>query len=177
MRLLRIAVIVMSVVFGLFILVGLMLPNRIEVARSVEVDVPPPEVFALVDDLRAFNRWSPWTAVGTRYDFDGPDSGVGARMSWRSDDPEAGAGTQEIVVSRPNEEVAMRLDFGPQGMAQAAFLLEPADRGTQVTWTFAYEVGNDLIGRYIGQIMKGMVGEKYEEGLARLKRLAETGNV
>lgn len=177
MRLLRIAVAVVAVLFGLFILVGLLLPERMEVGRSIRVEAPPTEVFPLVNDLRAFQRWSPWSGGETGYAYSGPDSGVGQRMSWRSDDPAVGTGSQEIVASRLNQEVDMRLDFGPQGTAEAAIYLEPADGGTLVTWTFAFDVGNDLIGRYIGLIMKGMVGEKYEEGLARLKRLVETGNV
>lgn len=177
MRFLRIAVAVVAVLFGLFIIVGLLLPERMEVSRSVGIDAQPATVFPLVNDLRAFNRWSPWSGGDTGYTFSGPESGVGQRMTWRSDDPQVGSGSQEIVASRPGEEVTMRLDFGPQGAAQAAFFLEPADGGTRVTWTFAFDVGNDLIGRYLGLIMKGMVGAKYEEGLARLKRLAETGTL
>jgi uncharacterized protein YndB with AHSA1/START domain len=176
MRLLRIALGVMAVLFGLFILVGLLLPERMEVGRSIRVDAPPAEVFPLVNDLRQFNRWSPWTGGEAGYEYSGPDAGAGQRMSWRSDDPQVGSGSQEIVASRPNQEVDMRLDFGPQGTADAAFYLEPSDGGTLVTWTFGYDVGDDLIGRYIGLIMKGMVGDKYQEGLARLKRLVETGS-
>ncbi|MEA3274449.1 MAG: SRPBCC family protein [Pseudomonadota bacterium] len=180
MNFVRTAAIVMGTLFGLFILVGLLLPGQMQVERSVEISTAPEAIFPLVDDLRAFNRWSPWAkdTSNTRYSFEGPEAGVGARMTWSSDDPEVGAGSQEIIRSRQPEQVVFLLDFGPQGSADARFDLEPLDSGpTRVTWSFGYQIGNDLIGRYMGLLMKGLVGDKYEEGLDRLKRLAETGAV
>ncbi|MCG6861559.1 MAG: SRPBCC family protein [Chromatiaceae bacterium] len=179
MRTVRIAVILIGAVVGLLIIGGLLLPGEIRVARSIEIDVPPAQVFPFVNDPEAFNHWSPWAAVDneTRYEFAGPESGVGARLSWSSDNPEVGSGTQEIIRSRPPEQVVMQLDFGPQGSAEASFDLEPVGTSTRVTWSFGYEIGYDLIGRYVGLLMERLVGEKYEEGLERLKRLAETGQV
>jgi uncharacterized protein YndB with AHSA1/START domain len=179
MSVVRKAVIVMGVLFGLFIIGGLLLPSQIQVQRGIDIGAPPEEVFPLVDDLRAFNRWSPWAGIdsATRYEFSGPESGVGARLSWSSENPEVGFGTQEIVASNPPEQVDLRLDFGPQGTARTHFYLAPVDTGTGVTWSFEYGIGNDLIGRYKGLIMSRMVGAKYEEGLSRLKALAETGRV
>lgn len=179
MSFLRKAVIAMSTLFGLFILGALLLPGEMRLARSVEIARAPAEVFPLLNDLRAFNRWSPWAKPGsdTSYEFAGPESGVGARMRWSSADPEVGAGSQEIIRSRAPRQVVYLLDFGPQGNAEAAFELEPAGTGSVVTWSFGYEIGYDLIGRYLGLLMTKLVGEKYQEGLDRLKRLAETGEV
>ena len=179
MSFVRIAALVLGTLFGLFILGGLVLPEEIRVSRSIEIDAPPGQVFPLVNDMEAFNRWSPWATLDseTEYDLMGPESGVGARMSWSSDNPEVGSGSQEIIRSRAPEQVVLRLDFGPQRSAEASFDLEPVGTGTEVTWSFGYEVGYDLIGRYMGLLVEGLVGKKYEEGLDRLKRLAETGQV
>jgi carbon monoxide dehydrogenase subunit G len=175
----RIAAVVMGILVGLFILGGLLLPGEIRVARSIEIDAPPEQVFPLVNDLDAFNRWSPWATLDseTRYELTGPESGVGARLSWSSDNPEVGSGSQEIVRSLPPEQVSLRLDFGAGGSAEASFDLESTDNGTKVTWSFGYEIGYDLIGRYVGLVLDRLVGKKYEEGLERLKRLVETGQV
>jgi carbon monoxide dehydrogenase subunit G len=175
----RIAALVIGTLFGIFILGGLLLPGEIRVTRSIEIDAAPEQVFPLVNDLEAFNRWSPWATLDgdTEYDLSGPESGVGARLSWSSDNPEVGSGSQEIVGSSFPERVELRLDFQAQGSAEASFDLEPLESGTRVTWSFGYEIGYDLIGRYLGLLMEGLVGSKYEEGLARLKRLAETGQV
>jgi len=179
MSFVRIAAIVLGTLFGLLILGGLLLPGEIRVARSIDIEVPPDQVFPLVNDLEAFNRWSPWAAVDsdTKFELSGPESGVGARLRWSSDNPEVGSGSQEIIRSQFPAQVVLRLDFGLQGSAEANFELEPLEAGTKVTWSFGYAIGYDLIGRYIGLLMEGLVGKKYEEGLARLKRLAETGQV
>lgn len=177
MSALRIATLTLGIGFGLFIVGGLLLPGEILATRSIEIDAPPEQVFPLVNDLEAFNRWSPWAAVDseTKYERTGPESGVGARMSWSSDDPEVGSGSQEIILSHPPEKVVLMLDFGSQGGAQARFDLEPVAAGTKVTWSFGYEIGYDLLGRYMGLLMERLVGKKYEDGLGRLKRLVETG--
>jgi len=179
MSFVRIASLVLGVLFGLLIIGGLLLPSEIRVTRSIEIDVPPEQVFPLVNDLEAFNRWSPWAAVDseTKFELSGPESGVGARLSWSSDNPEVGSGSQEIIHSKLPKQVDLRLDFGSQGGAEASFELEPLAAGTKITWSFGYQIGYDLIGRYMGLLMEGLVGKKYEEGLARLKRLAETGQV
>ena len=179
MSIARITALTLGVAVGLFIIVGLILPGDILVSRSIEIEAPPERVFPLVDDLEAFKRWSPWAEIDneTKNELSGPESGIGARMSWSSDNPEVGSGSQEIIRSTPPEQVVLKLDFGSQGTAQAAFDLAPARTGTKVTWSFTYEIGYNLIGRYMGLLMEGLVGKKYEEGLERLKRLVETGQV
>lgn len=179
MSFVRIAALTLGILFGLFILGGLVLPGEIRVERSIEIDAPPEQVFPLVNDMEAFNRWSPWVDLdaATKYELTGPDSGVGARMSWSSENPEVGSGSQEIIRSLPPEQIVLRLDFGPQGSAEASFDLRALETGTEVTWSFGYEIGYDLIGRYMGLLMEGLVGKKYEKGLERLKRLVETGQV
>lgn len=84
-------------------------------------------------------------------------------MSWSSDDPEVGSGSQEIIRSRSTEQVVLRLDFGPQGSAEASFDLQPLGAGTEVIWGFGYEIGYGLIGRYMGLLMEGLVGKTYEK--------------
>lgn len=179
MSFVRIAALILGALFALLIIGGLLLPNEIRVARSIEIDVPPEQVFPLINDLDAFNRWSPWAALdsATEFELSGPESGVGARLSWSSENPEVGSGSQEIILSQFPEQVDLRLDFGSRGSAEASFELEPLAAGAKVTWSFGYQIGYDLIGRYMGLLMDRLVGTKYEEGLARLKRLAETGQV
>ena len=37
-----------------------LLPTDWQVERRVEIEAPPERVFALLDELRAWQRWSPW---------------------------------------------------------------------------------------------------------------------
>ena len=175
MRLLKRFFLTLLVLIAILLGVGLLLPDKAHVERSIKIQVPPATVYPLLTDFREFNRWSPWSArdPATRYEFAGPPSGRGARMSWQSDHPEVGSGSQEIVAAEPDRLVKTLLDFGAQGTAFATFELAPVDGGSRVTWSLDSEFGYDLIGRYFGLMFDRWVGPDYEQGLANLKRLAE----
>lgn len=160
----------------LVVAIGLVLPQTAHVERSIVIDAPPDAVFALVNGFSRFNEWSPWATLDadTVYSFEGPGSGVGARMTWSSDNPSVGSGSQEIVHSEPYRTVHTALDFGDQGAASAAFTLEPGEDGTRVTWSLDVDFGWNLFGRYLGVIaFDRLAGADYERGLQRLKDLAE----
>ncbi len=165
-----------AVLLVIVVTVGLFLPDRVHVERSIVIDAPPERVFPLVNDYRNFNQWSPWYGMDpdARYRFDGPESGVGAKLSWDSDNPDVGSGSQQIVESRANALVRTHLDFGDQGVAEARFTLSPEGTGTRVTWGFDTDFGYNLVGRYFGLLFESMIGPDYEQGLANLKRVAES---
>ncbi|MFQ5983365.1 MAG: hypothetical protein ACE5KS_08325, partial [Woeseiaceae bacterium] len=71
------------------------------------------------------------------------------------------------------ERVATALDLGDQGEASAIFELNETDDGTEVVSTFDLAFGFNLIGRYVGLMLDGVVGADYEKGLASLKSMAE----
>lgn len=176
MRVLRNILIGLVVVIALVAAVGFLLPAEQHVEREAFIQAPPQEVFALLNDHREFNRWSPWAErdPNTKYDYSGPSSGVGARVSWSSEDPNVGSGTSEIIESTPYEVVKVNLDFGPQGTAVAYYKLTPQDGGTKIVWGFDTELGNNPIARYFGLMLDDWVGSDYEQGLANLKVLAES---
>ncbi|WP_341502305.1 SRPBCC family protein [Gallaecimonas sp. GXIMD4217] len=159
-----------------FMVIGLFLPREVQVERRIHIDAAPAAVYAKVSDLRSFNDWSPWYELDpqAQYQYEGPDAGVGAKMSWHSDKPDVGSGSQEIVeVSAPGY-VAIRLDFGDQGQADSYFRIREEKGGSELTWGFRVDFGNDIMGRYMGLMMDTMVGGEYEKGLAKLKGQLES---
>lgn len=165
------AVVLLLLVFG----IGFLLPRQVHVERSIAIDAPPANVFALVDGFRRFNEWSPWAARDPNavYTFDGPVSGIGARMAWTGDPKTVGSGSQEIVASEPYRLVRTRLEFGEEGPAEASFTLIPDGRGTRVTWGLDADLGGNPLDRWMGLLFDRMLGKDYETGLASLKALAE----
>ncbi len=165
----------LAVLLALLILLGFLLPSSAHVERSTVIQAPPANVFALVNSFKGFNRWSPWAERDpeTVYTFSGPDFGVGAAMSWVSQNPQVGAGSQKITLSEPYERIESHLDFGSQGTAQAFFALTPQAGGTEVRWGFDTEFGSNLVSRYMGLMFDRWIGADYEAGLANLKSLAE----
>ena len=161
-----------ALILGL-VVIGLFLPSRAQIERSVTIDASRATVFALLNDFHQVNKWSPWIEAdaNAKIDISGPRRGVGATVVW--DGNIVGQGSQVITESVPFERVVTALDFGDQGKANAVFDLNETDDGTEVVWTFDMEFGFNLIGRYIGLTLGSIVGEDYEKGLASLKSMAE----
>ncbi len=159
-----------------FVVVGLLLPKTAHVERSITIAASPEAVYELVDGFGRFNEWSPWASLdpATKYSISGPGRGVGARMEWRSDNPDVGTGSQQIVAVEPGRSVTSTLDFGMDNPTTAKMVLLPEGAATRATWTLETDFSGSLLGRYFGLALDRMVGPDYEKGLAQLKRLAES---
>lgn len=152
-----------------------LLPGTAKVSRTVVIAATPQQVFPYVSNFRNFNRWQPWAKRDpeTRYTYEGPEQGEGHGVMWMSDNPKVGSGTQKITSAVPNKSVEVALDFGDMGKATSAFLLDPRDDGTKVTWTFESQLGANPLKRYMGLMFDRWIGPDYEHGLAALKQLVE----
>lgn len=168
-------VLAVVIVLGLLVVGAFFLPATVEVSRSTTIAATPAQVFPYINDLRNFNKWSPWAKQDpdARYTFDGEEPGVGQRMSWSSDNPNVGSGSQEITASTPNRSLEVALDFGDMGQAKASYLLEAKADQTEIVWRFSSDNGANPIKRYLGLMMDTWLGPVYEEGLASLKQLVE----
>lgn len=175
MRLVKKIFLVLFVLIIAVVAVGVLLPSRVHVERSITVAAPPDEVFAVLNSYKDFNRWSPWYGKDPDADYrlQGPMAGVGAKFFWSSDVPEVGSGSQEIIATDPGRSITVHLDFGGQGTATSTFVIEPTVDGSGVTWQLDTAFGYDLIGRYFGLFFDRMIGPDYETGLANLKQFLE----
>jgi effector-binding domain-containing protein len=173
-----------NIIIGLVVLAAAvvggayLLPQNAHVERAMVFKAAPDEIFTIVNDLTRFNEWSPWAKLdaNAKYTLDPlrPPSGKGAKMSWTSEDPNVGNGSQEIVESEPFKLIKMKLDFGSDGIAYGTFTFEPVEGGTRVVWAFDSDLGMSPVSRYFGLMFDSMIGKDYETGLARLKELAES---
>lgn len=173
----------------LFLVVGLvvgafLLPERASAERSILVERPPSVIYGLVDGYSRFNEWSPWAELdpATVYTYGGPRDGVGAQMTWASQDPSVGRGEQSIVQADPYSRIETRVVFDGRQESTSILSLEPVESGTKVVWRLEADFplrldgnfGNDLAGRWFSRLLDRFVGADYERGLAKLKALAES---
>jgi len=159
----------------IFVVIGFILPSTRHVERSIVIDAPVSVVFAKVNGLRNFNEWSPFVAEmpDAHYLFEGPDFGVGSKMTWETAGAVAESGGRTIIASTPYDRVDVELDLGKQGTAQSAFLLQPQEEHTDLTWTFETDFGFNILGRYRGVLLDRQLGPTLSQGLTNLKRLSE----
>lgn len=161
-----------------FLAVAAFEPSEFHISRSATMKASSDKVFAQVNDLPAWEDWSPWAKLDpqAKNSYEGPASGQGASMSWIGNH-EVGEGKMTIVESKPNEVVKFRLDFKKpfEATHNAEFLFKAEGDNTTVTWSMYGH--NNFIGKAIGLIMNcdKMVGGQFEKGLESIKSIVEKG--
>ena len=168
---------ILLVVVALFVIavvVGLILPAKVVVSRSVLIDRPASLVYATVNSFQLFTKWSPWQErdPNMRMHTEGPREGVGAKLVW-SGNSKVGNGAQLITASAPNESVDSIIDFG-EAAGASHLSMAPEGKATRVTWTMTLQMGANPVGHYIGVYMDRMIGPDFDAGLVRLKKLVES---
>jgi hypothetical protein len=158
---------------------GFLLPSQVHVERDILINANPKEVFALIDDFNAWDGWSPWATMDPNATMAIQGEGLGQTMSWTSDNPQVGSGSQKIVELDAPSYLKTRLNFGDMGVADATFNLVPEDGMTRVVWSLDSDMRESVpllkqpINTYFGFLMDSMVGKDYDTGLQNLKALAE----
>lgn len=176
----KIILIGLAVVVGVFLLVAALQPADYKVVRSMAIEAAPPAVFEHVNDLKKFQAWSPWADVdpNCKYTFEGPGAGSGAAFSWNGNSA-VGAGKMTITESHANELIRVRLDFFKPfaGVGDTEYAFKSEANKTVVTWTMTGKKVfiTKAIGLFVS--MDKMLGPQFEKGLEKLKAIAESGKV
>lgn len=150
-------------------------PDVFTVTRAATLAASAPKLFALVNDFRQWERWSPWAKLdpNAKNTFSGPAAGVGSGFAWDGN-KDVGAGQMHITESKPNERIQLQLDFTKpfKSSNTTVFTFKSEGKQTAVTWTMSGK--NNLIGKTMGLFMDcdKRVGGQFEEGLRNLQTAA-----
>ncbi len=172
MKALKVILIVLLVLFGLYCIWMATLPSKYEVERSATINAPQEVVYAQISDFKNWENWSPWLAADSTMTFEYGEQtqGQGASYSWTSEN--MGGGNQQIVRTVGMDTMHTRIAFEGQGESNGKWILTKNEDGsTQVSWSFNGEMG--FFQRSFGYLMDAMVGPQFESGLATLKSVAE----
>lgn len=171
-----------SLVIAVVVLLVLLLiytatrPDTFRVERTANIKAPPEKIFALINDFREWEPWSPWEKIdpAVKRSYSGSASGEGAVYEWNGN-KNLGQGRMEIIESWPPAKVLIKIDFIKPFQAHNTieFTLVRHDDYTAVTQAMygPSPFMSKLMGIFCS--MDKMVGQKYEEGLANLKAIAE----
>lgn len=181
MKILKLIGVALGALIALFLIVTAFLSPKSHMERAIVTEASPADVFQVINSYKNFNRWSPWAQLdpNTKYIFEGPESGVGAKMSWKSDDKNVGNGAQWILESDENKRIKTQMQFGEMsGTYTSEIVLTPTEGGTEITWTYDGDVTGSGIASPIYKVMSmfmdKFLGPMYEEGLVSLKAVAES---
>jgi uncharacterized protein YndB with AHSA1/START domain len=155
-------------------------PDTFRVQRTTSIKAPPEKIFPLINDLHSHSSWSPFEKdPAMKKTHSGAPQGKGAVYEWEGN-RQVGKGRIEIADTTPPTKLTMKLDmFTPfEAHNIVEFTLVPKSDSTNVSST---NVTWAMQGRqpYMAKVMSTvincdkMVGSQFEEGLAKLKALAE----
>ena len=174
MSTLLIVLVAVAAVIAAILLFAAMKPDRFEYRRSTNIDRPTDKIYPLINDLRAQAQWSPFEKdPNMKRVHSGPAQGKGAVYEWDGN-REVGADRIAITDSTPSKvtlDLEMLRPFAARNVVE--FTLEPRGQGTLVTWamrgTQPFMV--KLMSTFIN--CEKMVCSQFDQGLAKLKTLAE----
>ena len=149
-------------------------PDAFQIQRTASIKAPPERIFPLIVDLHAHTTWSPFEKdPNMKRTHSGAPRGKGAVYEWEGNN-QVGSGRLAITDSTPSK-ITMALDmFKPfKAHNTVEFSLQPNEGWTNVTW--------QMHGRqpFMAKLMSmfidcdKMVGKQFEEGLGKMKALAE----
>lgn len=150
-------------------------PAEFRVTRTAMINAPADAVFAQVNDLPAWQAWSPWAKrdPNIKNTYSGPTSGAGASHAWAGNQ-EVGEGRMTILESRPGALVRLKLEFFKpfEGTNTVDFTFQPRGNQTEVTWSMYGP--NTLMGKIMSLFidMDAMCGSDFEKGLESLNQVA-----
>jgi uncharacterized protein YndB with AHSA1/START domain len=158
-------VVVAVTVMGLFVLDG-----KYDVSREIVIQAPPAEIHKQVGDLDQWPNWLPFTkhdkSVKTTVE---KATGVGASQHWTGND---GTGKLTFTESDPEKGIEYTMLFDEKWASKGSMTYAKVGENTRVTWRMTGQ-NDDFIGKWMAAGMNYMVGSKFDEGLADLKKKVE----
>ena len=151
-------------------------PDAFSVQRSATIKASPEKIFPLINSLRGFNTWDPFSKKdpAIKIVHSGAESGKGSIYQWEGN-RQVGSGRVEIIDAVPSSRINMNLDMltPMEAHNDVQFTLEPKGEMTNVTW--AMKGRSPYIAKVMDTVfgMDRMVGREFEAGLANLKAMAE----
>jgi effector-binding domain-containing protein len=174
MKALRIIGIIILILVVLFFVVALFLPKSSHMEDSIVINKPSALVFKQVNNFKNWSSWSPWQKADPQMKntYEGPDLGIGAKTIWAS--TVNGNGSMTIIESEPYSRIVMDLKMMEQEKnSTTSFAFDGNANTTKVTWAVDIPKLTYPVERYIGLIMPGMMKKYFDNGLNKLKTLAE----
>ncbi len=171
----KILLALLAIVIALVVVIA-MRPSEYGVSRSAMIPATPEVAFALVNDFRNWDKWSPWAKLdpNMKVSHSGPETGEGSVYEWEGNS-DVGKGKMTIRQSHPHQHVAIELEFMEPfaSLSDTDFRFQSASGGTQVTWEMKGSLGfmEKAFGLFMD--MEGMIGKDFEKGLGQMAEAAK----
>lgn len=171
----ELGLVALVVIAGLLIIAATK-PDSFRIQRALSIKASPERIFPLINNFHEWEAWSPWEKVdpSLKRTYGSALLGKGAVYEWNGN-KSVGQGRMEIVDSSPPTKVVIKIDFVRPIEAHNILEFKLAMQSDFTTVTQAMYGPSPFISKVMGLFfsMDKMVGQKFEEGLAAIKSIAE----
>ncbi|MSU58605.1 MAG: hypothetical protein EXS35_10585 [Pedosphaera sp.] len=175
MKTLKKILLVLGVIVLALVVISQFLPSTYHIERSVVIAAKPAAIHPWINELKKWPEWSAWTAAKDPtliYNYDGPESGVGAISKWEA--KKMGQGQMKVIESDPAKgaKFDVAIEHGKFSFT-GTFTFEPAGDNTKITWAMDGNVSRNPLDRFFSLLMDKFGGPDLAEGLGNLKKKVE----
>ena len=156
----------------LLVLIGFVLPAKLEISKSVTIQAAAPAVFEEINNLERWEKWQYWNTLDPdmKITYDEKKEGAGASYSWTSS--KMGDGSLSITESIPDKSIAIEMVFS-ENPASGFYSLEPDGENTKLNFNFLNDAGMNPIGHWMNVFMKSEIEKSFDYAGEKIKGIAE----
>lgn len=164
----------LAALFAVLLIIGFLLPSKMELSRTTLIQSDPSVVFGVVSDFDQFNNYSPWHEMDpeAKTMISGTKNEKGYTYAW--DGEKTGKGAMTLLESVPNSMITQDLfiiDYDAHSLIKWTF--EQTPEGVKTTWMMESGETNNPMMRFMNAMMKGGLGDQFDQGLTKLKIYCE----
>lgn len=171
-KLLKLALVGLGLLFALF-LIGLTFSGDWEAKATVTIQAKPELIYEDVANLRNWRLWSVWNDEADpdcKHEYEGPDSGVGAKWKW--DGPKLLTGVMTNTEASVEKGIEYELEFA--GMATSFGAVEFDAKGDQTIVNMKLKgVFEGAFGGWLSMLIPGAMEAEFQQCLDGLKARVE----
>jgi len=172
MRVLKILIGLLLLFAIVFLVLGVTAPKQMSISKTMEINAPADKVFNQVNNLKNWEKWSPWYKMEPTMALTYSDnpSGANSWYKWKGD--KMGEGQLTITKAIPSQRIETALDFGEMGQSTGYWDFKSKGNSTEVTWGMnAENTGNFLKKTQTRIIFPMMMNSSFKKGLTNIKEV------
>jgi hypothetical protein len=155
----------------LIVLIGLNLPNQIELNEKIVVNKTPSEVFKYFADFKIFTSWCPWfnNVPTSQITYHGENMTTGSKVKYRIKNKSIEK-FFELNHLEINQKIIFDIDLGftQKGKMEIDFT-NVHNNKTSIYWNFYLPLGNNPIEKWFGFLVKHSYHKNLRNGLKKLQ--------
>ncbi|UTW61618.1 SRPBCC family protein [bacterium SCSIO 12741] len=147
------------------------LPFTFTIRRRIVIKAPADRIFRQVNDLRNWEKWSPWHSIdpNQKITYSDPDSGQGAWYTWESTNKNVDKGKLTLEEVQENHLIKIRLEFEKWGTSHAVMRFNDKKKeGYEVIWSMDSKM--NAFSKLFGPFMRMNLGSMFQKGLNGIKK-------